>query len=137
MFEHGEVVGCVPCASAHLVVVEADVHGPMQPVFNAPMRTDRVAEASGIGFQTADIETLLEGRFSLENALALKHCKRLQFWPLFWSVQASDLIKNIATARFQPSMIFFHRLSETMRSMLERVASEGRYQVQGRSVRSS
>ena len=82
MFEYRKVVRRVFCARAHLVVVEGDVHGPVQPVFNAPVGPDSVAEASGVGCQTADIETLLDGCFSLDKALALKARKKFRYDPI-------------------------------------------------------
>lgn len=49
MFEYGEVVRGGLGAGAHLVVVERDIHDPVQSVLNGPVRADDLADAPASG----------------------------------------------------------------------------------------
>src|ERR1700746_2555742 len=88
------------------------------------MGTDSVTDAYSIDGQAADVEAPLKGRFPLQEPLTFKHRKGLQPWPLFGSMQATGLIKNIATARFQPSMVLFYCFGERVRGVAGRMGTE-------------
>ena len=78
VFENGEVMGSVAGTGTHLVVGEGDIHAPVQAVFHRPMRPNRLAQALGVGWQTADVEAVLDGGLASDATLGLDDRERLQ-----------------------------------------------------------
>jgi hypothetical protein len=63
VLKHGEVVGGGLGSGSHLVVVERDIHSPVEAVFDRPVGAHGVGDSPSVRRQAADIETPLVGGF--------------------------------------------------------------------------
>jgi hypothetical protein len=104
--QDGEVLSGVIGTGAHLVIAKDHVHAPVQTVFDAPVLADGLIHSLRVGRQAADVETVLNGGFSLDRPLAGDHRERLQVWPALGRVQAVELVEDVAAPDFQPAMVF-------------------------------
>jgi hypothetical protein len=75
VFEHGQVVGCGLGSDSHLIVVESDVHGRAQAVFDRPVGADCVGGLSSIGSHAADVGALFAGGVFPDGAFRLE-CRK-------------------------------------------------------------
>ena len=75
-------------AGAHLVVVEADIHGPVQAVLDGPMGTDGAGDAGCVGSQTAEVEALLAGGLVADPAFRFQRGEAAQPFPLPGLIEA-------------------------------------------------
>lgn len=68
MSHYREVMSGIPGPGAHLVITEGDVHALVQTILHPPVLAHRLIEPRRIGWQTADVETMLNRRLALDRA---------------------------------------------------------------------
>ena len=93
----------VACAGAHLIVVEGNIHAPMQAILHRPMGAHRGRHPRRVRHQAADVQPLLVRRLASGRALGFDHRKGFQFRPLLRLRQAVQLIEDVTTAVRFPS----------------------------------
>jgi hypothetical protein len=86
-------------------------------ILDCPARADGVADAFGIGRQTADIQAQFTGSFVADDALRFKHREAVEPLPLPGLIEAFRLIEHVTAACFQPAMVLVHRLGKRARSV--------------------
>ena len=107
----------VASAGAHLIVVEGNIHAPMQTILYRPMGAHRVRHPRRVRRQAADVQPLLVRRLVSGGALGFDHRKGFQSRPLLRFRQAVQLIEDVTAARFHAAMALLHAFKEAVRRL--------------------
>jgi hypothetical protein len=131
LFEDGEVMGGIVSAGAHLIVVEDDIHAPVEAILDMPVLSNGGGEARGIWREAGDIEASFGGGLALDGAGGFDHGEGFQAGPAFGAVQTVELVEGVSAAMFDAPVVFFERFVESVRCFFRGALKQGKEVAQG------
>ena len=121
--------GGVASAHAAFILTPGDFGHPVPGVFEAPVAADGAGQLGGVRGQAAEVVAALAGGRGSDRALGFDGGDAAQGAPLGAVGQPVALVGAEVAARFDPAVIFLHRLMPAglrqVFGMIQRVVEEG------------